>query len=163
MPIDITTLTIVHTALSFIGLAFGIPAMLALLDRPVAPRWTTLFIVFAVLTTATGFLFPFHGITPAVGTGIVTTIIFVIMAVARYAFHLAGIWRGIYKAGIALNVYFLFFVLIAQAFLKVPGLHALAPQGNEPPFAVAQLVLLAVFCWLGYRIKKASQRVKGGI
>jgi len=163
MPIDITTLTEIHTALSFIGLAFGIPAMLALLGRPLSPHWTNLFIIVAVLTTATGFLFPFNGITPAVGTGIVTTVIFVFMAMARYAFHLAGIWRGIYKAGIALNIYFLFFVLIAQAFLKVPLLHDLAPQGNEPPFAIAQLGLLVIFCWLGYRIKKAARTRETGV
>jgi hypothetical protein len=40
------------------------------------------------------------------------------------------------------------FVLVAQLFLKVPALHALAPKGNEPPFLIAQLVLMAVFVFL---------------
>jgi len=30
----------------------------------------------------------------------------------------------------------------------VPALHALAPKGNEPPFLIAQVLLLAVFVWL---------------
>jgi hypothetical protein len=41
------------------------------------------------------------------------------------------------------------FVLIVQAFLKVPALHALAPNGNEPPFLIAQAVALIAFVVLG--------------
>ena len=40
-------------------------------------------------------------------------------------------------------------VLITQAFQKVPALHALAPHGCEPPFALTQLLLLAAFLTLG--------------
>jgi hypothetical protein len=37
------------------------------------------------------------------------------------------------------------FVLVAQLFLKVPALKAMAPTGSEPPFLVSQLVAMAVF------------------
>ena len=37
------------------------------------------------------------------------------------------------------------FVLVAQSFLKVPALHELAPKGSEPPFAIAQGVVLLLF------------------
>ena len=40
------------------------------------------------------------------------------------------------------------FVLVAQLFLKVPALHALAPKGNKPPFLISQLVLMALFVFL---------------
>jgi hypothetical protein len=33
---------------------------------------------------------------------------------------------------------------VTQAFLKFPALTALAPKQTEPPFAVAQLVVLAL-------------------
>jgi hypothetical protein len=36
-------------------------------------------------------------------------------------------------------------VAVIQAFLKVPALHALAPTEKEPPFLVAQLIVLALF------------------
>ena len=49
-------------------------------------------------------------------------------------------------AGIAL--YLNVFVLVAQAFQKVPSLNALAPTGSEPPFAITQAVVLAVFALL---------------
>jgi hypothetical protein len=47
-----------------------------------------------------------------------------------------------------ISLYFNVFVLIAQSFMKVPGLHALAPNGSEPPFAVAQGVNLVLFIFL---------------
>jgi flagellar biogenesis protein FliO len=36
-------------------------------------------------------------------------------------------------------------VLAAQSFEKVPALHTLAPTQKEPPFAVAQLLVLVLF------------------
>jgi hypothetical protein len=36
-------------------------------------------------------------------------------------------------------------VLIVQSFLKIPSLHALAPTGSEPPFAIAQGAVLVLF------------------
>jgi hypothetical protein len=37
-----------------------------------------------------------------------------------------------------------------QTFQKVPVLQPLAPTQSEPPFAVAQLVLLVAAVWFGY-------------
>jgi hypothetical protein len=40
------------------------------------------------------------------------------------------------------------FVLVAQAFLKVPALKALAPAQTEPPFVLTQFVVLVLFVTL---------------
>ena len=69
--------------------------------------------------------------------------------VALYTKHLAGPWRWIYVVGAVAAQYFNVFVLVVQTFLKVPALHELAPNQNEPPFAVTQLVVLVVFAILG--------------
>ena len=37
----------------------------------------------------------------------------------------------------------------AQAFEKIPTLHALAPNGSEPPFAIEQGVVLVFFVIMG--------------
>jgi hypothetical protein len=47
-----------------------------------------------------------------------------------------------------MTLYLNVFVLVVQSFLKVPRLHALAPTQQEPPFLVAQLIVLAIFIWL---------------
>jgi hypothetical protein len=46
------------------------------------------------------------------------------------------------------SLYLNVFVLVAQGFLKVPALNALAPQGSESPFLVAQTAVLATFVGL---------------
>jgi hypothetical protein len=43
--------------------------------------------------------------------------------------------------------------------MKIPALHALAPTGKEPPFAVAQGLVLLVFIVLGYLALKRFRPV----
>jgi hypothetical protein len=68
---------------------------------------------------------------------------------ALYTFRLHGRWRVVYVIGMTLSLYFNVFVLVAQAFLKIASLHALAPNGSEPPFAIAQGVVLLAFVVIG--------------
>jgi len=75
----------------------------------------------------------------------------VVLAVAipaRYMFHLAGTWRATYVIGAAIALYLNVFVLVVQLFEKVPALRALAPTQKEPPFLVAQVVVLLIFVGL---------------
>jgi ABC-type polysaccharide/polyol phosphate export permease len=46
-------------------------------------------------------------------------------------------------------LYFNCFVLVVQSFQKIPFFHSLAPTQKEPPFAVAQAILLILFVGLG--------------
>ncbi len=47
-----------------------------------------------------------------------------------------------------ISLYLNVFVLVVQLFQKVPALKAMAPTQSEPPFAVTQLVVLALFVLL---------------
>ena len=143
------TFTLVHVALSLIGILSGLIVLCGLFTSNRMNGWTLLFLVATVATSATGFGFPFHGFTPAIGVGILSLIVLTLAIAARYAFHLAGAWRGIYVLGSVVALYFNVFVLVAQAFLKVPALHALAPKGSEPPFAIAQGIVLVLFILAG--------------
>jgi len=67
---------------------------------------------------------------------------------ARYGRRLEGGARRIYILTAAVALYLNCFVGVIQAFAKIPALHALAPTQKEPPFLVAQLVVLALFVWL---------------
>jgi len=115
---------------------------------------TALFLITTALTSITGFGFPFQHVTPGIILGILSLLVLAITIPARYTFHLAGKWRSIYVITAVIALYFNCFVLIAQSFLKIPALHVLAPKGNEPPFAVAQLVLLVLFIVAGIRAVK---------
>ena len=96
-------------------------------------------------TSATGFGFPFDKLLPSHIVGIISLVVLAIAIFARYGQHLSGAWRWIYVVTATIAFYFNVFVLVAQAFLKVPALHAIAPTGSEPPFAIAQACVLIIF------------------
>lgn len=140
--------TVVHVALSLIGIAAGFVVLYGMIVAKRLPAVTALFLVTTALTSLTGFLFPFKGVTPGIVVGILSIIVLIVATVALYAGHLAGIWRGTYIISTALALYFNFFVFIVQSFEKMPALKALAPTQSEPPFKIAQLVTLVVFVLL---------------
>ncbi len=69
---------------------------------------------------------------------------------ALYVYHLKGAWRPVYVVCAVAALYFNCFVLVVQSFLKIPPLHALAPNGSEPPFALAQGLVLVFFLVTGF-------------
>lgn len=156
-----TPFTLFHVALSLVGIVTGLVVMKGLLQSQRLPGWTAAFLSTTLGTTATGFLFPFHGFTPALGVGVVSSAVLAVTLIALYERRLAGAWRWVYVVGAAVSLYLNVFVLIVQAFTKVPALHVLAPTQQEPPFAIVQGVVLLLFVALGVlavrRFRPASQ------
>ena len=144
------TFTLVHVVLSLIGIIAGLVALFGLFKNTLLNSWTLVFLVTTVATTLTGFLFPFRGFTPAIGTGIVSALVLAPTILARYTFDLGGAWRWIYVVGAVASLYLNCFVLVVQAFLKIPALHALAPQGKEPAFVLTQGLVLVLFVIAGF-------------
>lgn len=146
---DPTTLTGIHTWLSLIAIATGVLVVAALVRGSIGSGLTAAFLTTAFLTSATGYLFPFNGVLPSHIVGAVALAVLAVAAYALYGVHLAGAWRGIYAGTAVASLYFLVFVGVAQAFAKIPALKASAPTQSEPPFAVAQGVVLLIFVVLG--------------
>ena len=136
--------TIIQTLISLVAIFTGFVVVFGLLASKRLDGWTKWFLVTAVATTITGFFFPFHGFTPAIGLGIISLPFLAFSIFARYPKHLAGPWRWIYVISAVICLYFNLFVLVVQSFEKVPALHAIAPTQTEPPFKLTQLVALLV-------------------
>lgn len=141
--------TLVHVALSLIGIFAGFVVLYGLFTSNRMHTWTLVFLATTLATSLTGFGFAFQGFTPALGVGIVSTLVLAATLVARYAFRLAGAWRWIYVVGSVISLYLNVFVLIVQSFQKIPFLHVFAPQGTEPPFAITQTIVLLLFIAAG--------------
>jgi hypothetical protein len=141
----LTTFTKVHVVISLIAIFAGFVVAFGLLTAKRLNGWTAFFLVMTLLTSVTGFFFPFHGFTPAIAVGIVSLVVLAIAIFARYGRQLNGAWRWIYAVTAMVALYLNVFVLIVQLFQKVPALKALAPTQTEPPFAVAQLGALVIF------------------
>ncbi len=137
--------TIFHTAIALLGILTGFVVLGGLLTGKRMDGWTRWFLVSTVATTVTGFLFPFHGVTPAIILGIITIPILAITIYARYPKNLRGAWRWIYVIGALLSLYLNVFVGIVQSFQKIPALKVIAPTQTEPPFQITQLIALCVF------------------
>jgi hypothetical protein len=146
--------TLFHTALSLVQLMSGIIVVIALVGSRSSPLWTWIYLVSAIATSVTGFGFPVDKFLPSHAFGIISLVLLLFVILARYTFHLAGAWRWVYVIGLVITVYLDAFVAVVQAFLKIPALHALAPAGSEPPFAIAQGILLVIFVVLAIMAAK---------
>jgi hypothetical protein len=147
LGMSLSTFTTVHVIISLIAIVSGIIVMFGLLGSRRMPGLTAIFLVFTILTSATGFLFPFEKLLPSHMIGILSLVLLAIACIALYVTQLSGPWRSVYIVTAMTSLYLNVFVLIIQAFLKVPVFHALAPSvpPSEPPFAIAQGIVLVFF------------------
>jgi hypothetical protein len=147
LGMSLATFTIVHVIISLVGIVAGIIVMFGLLGSRAMPGLTGIFLLFTILTSATGFLFPFTQLLPSHMVGILSLVLLAIACFALYGQKLSGAWRWIYLVTAMISLYLNVFVLVIQSFLKIPPLHQLAP-GNPPAglaFAIVQGIVLAFF------------------
>jgi hypothetical protein len=147
LGMSLATFTLLHVIISLIAIATGLVVMFGLLGSRRMPGLTAIFLLFTILTSVTGFLFPFTQLLPSHMIGILSLVLLAIACIALYAMQLAGVWRSIYVVTAMTSLYLNVFVLIIQGFLKVPALHALAPSVPPagPVFAVVQGIVLVFF------------------
>ena len=145
LGMSLATFTLVHTAISLIAIASGLVAMIGLLSSRALPGWTALFLATTILTSVTGFFFPFAQLLPSHIVGIISLVLLAAAVVALYGLRLSGAARPVYIVTAMVSLYLNVFVLIVQAFQKIGPLRELAPNQNEPPFLAAQGAALALF------------------
>jgi hypothetical protein len=155
LGLSLQAFTILHVIISLVAIAAGLVVFYQMLNSQFSPVWTLVFLVTTILTSVTGFMFPIAAFTPALGFGIISLVVLAVALYALYSQHLAGAWRWIYVVTALFALYLNVFVLVVQSFQKIPALNALAPKGSEPPFAIAQAVVLAAFLYFGYCAVKA--------
>jgi hypothetical protein len=142
---SLATYTLLHVLMSLAGIGSGLVVLYGFLTGKRLDGWSIVFLVTTAATSLSGFGFPFERLLPSHILGILSLLALSAAIPARYVFHLAGAWRRTYVVASSVALYFNVFVLVAQLFLKVPALKALAPTGKEPPFLVAQVVVMAIF------------------
>ncbi|MDB5348518.1 MAG: hypothetical protein JWP89_6895 [Schlesneria sp.] len=144
------TFTIIHVGISLVAIISGFAVVIGLLGNRRLDSWTAIFLMTTVLTSVTGFLFPFKGVTPGIIVGIVSMATLALAIFACYVGRLDGRWRKTFVIYAVASLYFNVFVLIVQSFQKVGFLNALAPHQSEPPFLVAQAVAFFVLLAAGW-------------
>jgi hypothetical protein len=141
--------TQLHVIISLIGIASGLLVVLAMLGAKRAPAMTAIFLATTVATSVTGFMFHFASFGPPEIVGAISLVVLALAVLALYSYKLAGAWRRIYVVTAVLALYLNVFVAVVQTFQKVAFFHTLAPTQTEPPFAVAQGIVLLAFIAIG--------------
>ena len=155
LGMSLSTFTTVHVLISLVGIGSGFAVLLGLFSAKRVNGLTALFLLTTVLTSVTGFGFPFTHLLPSHKIGIISLVVLAIAILARYSFRMVGKWRWIYVVTAMIALYLNVFVLVFQSFEKVPALKAVAPTQSEPPFLVAQVVVMALFIVLTiFAVKK---------
>ncbi|MGC2197821.1 MAG: hypothetical protein WA628_24325 [Terriglobales bacterium] len=144
-----STFTLLHVLISLVGIGSGFIVVFGMLSGKCLDGWTPIFLASTVLTSVTGFLFPIEHLLPSHKVGIISLIVLAIAIPALYVFRLAGKWRAVYVITALMALYLNCFVAVVQSFLKIPALKAMAPTQTEPPFLVAQTIVLTLFVALG--------------
>ena len=144
MGLTLQTFTFLHVVLSLAGIISGLVVAGGLAAGRRLGAWAGVFLITTLATSVTGFGFPTDTLLPSHIVGGIS----ILVLAATIAAHVKG-WRVVYASGVVAATYLNSFVLVVQLFRRVPDLSALAPRQSEPAFALAQLVVLAAFVWLG--------------
>jgi hypothetical protein len=150
LGLSLANFTILHTAISLIAIATGLVVLYGWLTGGPSKAMTAVFMVTTLLTSVTGFMFPFTQLLPSHITGIISLVVLIPAFYALYGAQAQGGWRKVYLIAALIALYLNCFVLVVQAFLKIGVLRPLAPTQSEPPFLAAQLAVLAAFVVLGW-------------
>ena len=153
---DLPVFTFVHVLISVVGIIAGLIAVGALVTGVVLRGWTGTFLLTTLVTAVTGFGFPFTKVLPPHIVGVLTILVLLVALYALYVKHLQGGWRKAYAVGAVAALYFNVFVLVVQLITKTPPIAQLGATPQDPPFAIAQALVLAIFVYIGWKaVKKA--------
>ncbi len=149
LGLSVPTFTLVHVIISLFGIGAGIVAFWGMANNNRLEGWTAVFLITTILTSVTGFFFHSKAFGPPHVFGVISLVALALAVFGRYAFGLAGWWRLIYIVGAWIALYLNCVVGVIQFFQKFSFLRPLAPTQTEPPFLIAQGVLLVFLLILG--------------
>jgi hypothetical protein len=163
LGMSLPAFTMLHVIISLIGIAAGLVVLFGMFGSKRMRGWNALFLTTTILTSVTGFLFPFTKLLPSHIVGIISLVALAIALLAYYVKRLAGGWRWIYVATAVFALYLNVFVAVAQAFAKFPALKQLAPTQSEAHFIIAQGVVLGLFVALFFGAVRTFHPERPGI
>ena len=150
MIFDLPMFTLIHVVISVLGIITGLVVVGGLMAGARMDGWNAFFLATTILTSVTGFGFPFTTVSPPHVVGAISLVVLAVCLAARYVKQLEGGWRTTYVVTAVAALYLNVFVLVVQLFAKTPALAQLAPTQQEAPFAVTQALVLALFVWIGW-------------
>src|SRR5688572_24262674 len=150
LGMSLANFTLLHVVLSLVGIVTGLVVLFGMVTSRSFGGWTAVFLATTILTSLTGFLFPFERVLPSHVFGVISLGLLAATVTALYGYRLSGAARWLYVVTAVIALYLNAFVGVVQAFLKLRFFNALAPTQTELPFIIAQGITLIAFVVLGY-------------
>lgn len=148
--LSLEAFTFLHVVISLVGIMTGLILLAVMLQNGDLAGWNAFFLVSTILTSVTGFMIPAKTILPSHIVGAISLVALAVALFALYGRKLAGPWRATYVVTAIIALFLNCFVAVAQSFGKFAFLNKQAPTGSEPPFAIAQAIVLLVFLIAGF-------------
>ena len=77
----LAVLTLLHTAISIVGICSGLGVLALMIEGRDNPGWTAVFLTTTVLTSVTGYFFPFTRLLPSHVVGAVSLVVLAVFVV----------------------------------------------------------------------------------
>ncbi len=153
-------LTMIHVALSLLGIATGFLAIFQMIGGKRPGGLNVVFLATTILTSVTGFFFPITKVTPGLVIGTISLVVLAIALFALYSKKLAGNWRMVYVVTAVMAQFCNVLVLVVQSFQKIPALHVHGPTDDAPIVKICQLgALLICSCWAFSRARISRKQL----
>jgi hypothetical protein len=156
---DLPTFTLIHVLISVLGIITGLVAVGGLISGRLLDGWTRFFLATTLLTSLTGFGFPFVKVAPPHIVGAISLLVLAVCLAALYWKRLDRGWRTTFVVTAVVALYLNTFVLVVQLLQKTPVLAKAAPEGS-PAFGGTHLVVLALFVWLCWAAIKGFRNAR---
>src|ERR1700744_5474274 len=114
LGLSLANFTLLHVVISVVAIAAGLVVMFGMLSSQTMPAMTGIFLLTTILTSVTGFMFPFTQLLPSHVLAIISLVLLAVACVALYARHLAGFWRPVYVVSALVSLYLNVFVGVIQ-------------------------------------------------
>jgi hypothetical protein len=101
---SVAAFTLLHVLISLVGIAAGLVAMIGWLKSDPSRIRTAMFLTATILTSITGFLFPFSKLLPSHIVRMISLPTLAVATFASYGRQLSGVWRPIYTVTATLSL-----------------------------------------------------------
>src|ERR1039457_6533305 len=98
--------TLIHVLISLTGIGSGCFVIRGFLNRRYVEGWTVIFLITSILTTVTGFIFPFDRLLSSHILGLLSLLVLTIALFMRNVFGLEGRRRVTYVVTLTMALYF---------------------------------------------------------
>jgi phosphoglycerol transferase MdoB-like AlkP superfamily enzyme len=145
------TLEWIQVVFGLLAIGFGAAVLRGILRVKLSYKWPVLFLKCSLIASIAGLLPPGHQLSPIQALCMLSVYCSGVAVLAWLRFDLAGIWRTVFAFLMTVVLYLNIVSLSIQLFKQSP-LLASAAMSPYPSFEITQVLLAALFAFMGVMV-----------